>query len=107
MDYTFKAALNAELKGTPMVSPHNAERQKERARMCTHICVRVRVLVCVCAHSGMSDILQLHELQPARLLCPWDFPGKNTRGGCNFLLQAYNSIIIIFLTAHFMYVTHY
>ena len=28
-----------------------------------------------------------HGLQSARLLCPWDFPGKNTRVGCNFLLQ--------------------
>ena len=27
-----------------------------------------------------------------RLLCPWDFPGKNTRVGCGFLLQG------IFLT---------
>ena len=26
-------------------------------------------------------------LQPARLLCPWDLPGKNTRVGCHFLLQ--------------------
>ena len=26
-------------------------------------------------------------LQPTRLLCPWDFPGKNTRVGCHFLLQ--------------------
>ena len=25
--------------------------------------------------------------QPARLLCPWDFPGKNTGVGCHFLLQ--------------------
>ena len=23
----------------------------------------------------------------ARLLCPWDFPGKNTGGDCHFLLQ--------------------
>ena len=22
-----------------------------------------------------------------RILCPWDFPGKNTRVGYNFLLQ--------------------
>ena len=29
---------------------------------------------------------------PARLLCPWDFPGKNTGVGCHFLLQG------IFLT---------
>ena len=26
-------------------------------------------------------------LQPVRLLWPWDFPGKNTRVGCHFLLQ--------------------
>ena len=24
-------------------------------------------------------------LEPARLLCPWDSPGKNTRVGCHFL----------------------
>ena len=25
--------------------------------------------------------------RPTRLLCPWDFLGKNTRVGCHFLLQ--------------------
>ena len=29
--------------------------------------------------------LQPHGLQPARLLCPWDFPGKNIGVGCHFL----------------------
>ena len=24
---------------------------------------------------------------PTRLLCPWDFPGKNIGAGCHFLLQ--------------------
>ena len=24
---------------------------------------------------------------PARVFCPWDFPGKNTGVGCHFLLQ--------------------
>ena len=28
-----------------------------------------------------------HGLEPTRLLCPWDFPGKNARVGCHFLLQ--------------------
>ena len=37
--------------------------------------------------SVMSDSLQPHELQPFRLLYPWNFPGKNTGGGCHFLLQ--------------------
>ena len=35
----------------------------------------------------MSDSLQPHGLQPTRLLCPWNFPGKNTGVGCHFLLQ--------------------
>ena len=31
--------------------------------------------------------LQFHRLQPTRLLCPWDFPGKNPAVGCHSLLQ--------------------
>ena len=38
------------------------------------------------AESVMSDS-RPHGLQPARLLCPWNFPGKNTGVGCHFLLQ--------------------
>ena len=34
-----------------------------------------------------SDSLQPFELQPSRLLCSWDFPGKNTGVGCHFLLH--------------------
>ena len=35
----------------------------------------------------MSDSLQHHGLQLARLLCPWNSPGKNTRVGCHALLH--------------------
>ena len=28
------------------------------------------------------------SLEPTRLLCPWDFPGKHTGVGCHFLLQS-------------------
>ena len=35
----------------------------------------------------MSISLRSHGLQPARLLCLWDFPGKNTGVDCHFLLQ--------------------
>ena len=35
----------------------------------------------------MTDSVSPHRLQPARLLCPWDFPGKNTGVGCHFLLH--------------------
>ena len=37
--------------------------------------------------SVMSDSLKPHGLQPTRLLCPWDSPGKNTGVCCHFLLQ--------------------
>ena len=39
------------------------------------------------SHSVLSDSLQPHRLWPTRLLCPWDFPGKNTRVGCHPLPQ--------------------
>ena len=42
--------------------------------------------------SVMFSSYQPHGLYTARLLCPWDFPGKNTWVGCHFLLQG------IFLT---------
>ena len=44
------------------------------------------------SNSVVSDSLQSHGLQPARLLCPCNFPGKNTGVGCHFLLKG------IFLT---------
>ena len=37
--------------------------------------------------SVMHDSLRPHGLQPTRLLCPWDPPGKNTGAGCCALLQ--------------------
>ena len=33
------------------------------------------------------DSSQPHGLQPTRLLCPWDFPGKSTGVGCHCLLR--------------------
>ena len=42
--------------------------------------------------SVASNPLQPHGLQPTRLLCPWDSPGKNTGVACHALLQG------IFLT---------
>ena len=39
--------------------------------------LHVRMLV-------MSNSLQHRGLQPARLLCPWDFPGKNNWSGLPF-----------------------
>ena len=44
------------------------------------------------SHLVMSDSLQLHGLWLARLLCPWNSPGKNPGVSCHFLCQG------IFLT---------
>ena len=46
---------------------------------------------CVC-QSLSCGLFVTHGLQPGRLLCPWNSPGKNTGVGCNSLLQG------IFLT---------
>ena len=34
----------------------------------------------------VTRLLVTHGLQPTRLLCPWDFPGKSTGVGCQCLL---------------------
>ena len=39
------------------------------------------------SRSVVSNSSQPHGLQPTRLLCPWDFPGKSTGVGCHCLLQ--------------------
>ena len=55
-----------------------------------------RVCVCVCyvclVIQSRLTLLRPHGLSCTRLLCPWDFPGKNTGVGCHFLLHG------IFLT---------
>ena len=49
-----------------------------------YVCVCVCVCVCVSC-SDVSDSLRPHGQQPSRLLCPWNFPGKNTGVGSHFL----------------------
>ena len=44
-------------------------------------------LCCCKVTSVVSNSVRPHVLQPTRLLCPWDSPGKNTGVGCHFLLQ--------------------
>ena len=67
----------------------------------------VRPLLCACvlSLSVVSKSLQPHELQPARLLSPWSFPGKDIGVGCQFLLQ------VIFptqgLNLHFLCLLHW
>ena len=37
-------------------------------------------MLCACVLSGLQLLATL-SMQPTRLLCPWDFPGKNSRVG--------------------------
>ena len=62
----------------------------EDAVQCLTSCFppEVKLAVCVCSvASVMSDSLRPYRLQPTRLLCPWDSPGKNTGVGCHSLLH--------------------
>ena len=49
--------------------------------------VCVCVCVCVCARARALSHVWLQGLYPTRLLCPWNFPGKNAGMCCHFLLQ--------------------
>ena len=42
----------------------------------------------VLSNSVVSDSLRPHEVEPSRLLCPRDPPGKDTGVGFHFLLQS-------------------
>ena len=50
---------------------------------CSTPCHWVLLFVCCFSRSVVSDSLQPPGLYPARLLCPWDFPGRNTGVGCH------------------------
>ena len=86
-------------KGKPQIDTYSLvpvlqnvlkKKRQMRVRMCvfTHFLVNIDslcllcVCVCVCVYTQvMSNSLQPHGLQPARLLCLWNFPGKNTEMG--------------------------
>ena len=45
------------------------------------------------SRSVVSASSQPHGLQPTRLFCPWDFPGKSTGVSCHCLLQSNKTIL--------------
>ena len=60
----------------------------------THICMCMCIYIYIYTHmyvyklSHFSHVyVQAYGLEPSRLLCPWDSPGKNTGVGCPALLQ--------------------
>ena len=53
------------------------------------ICLMSMFYVCVCVCVCSVALVVSNSAIPwtiARLLCPWDFPGKNTGMGCHALL---------------------
>ena len=71
-----------------MPSSQGTCRLRDRTLVSYVFCVGRWVLYhcAVLSHWVMSDSLGPHRLQPARLLCPWDSPGKNTGVSCHALL---------------------
>ena len=60
--------------------------------LCLCVCVCVCVLVCVCICLHVCELIRVQLFVApgtvaAMLLSLWNFPGKNTRAGCHFLLQ--------------------
>ena len=49
--------------------------------------LELRTVVAVQSLSHVQLFFQLPGLQPARILCPWDFPGKNPGVDCHSPLQ--------------------
>ena len=52
-----------------------------------HLCWRKHCCWCCLLAKSCLTLLQPHGLYPNRLLCPWDFPGKNFGVVCHFLFQ--------------------
>ena len=51
------------------------------------LCAVIKTCAVCVSCSVLCDSLQPHGLQPTRLLCPWDSPGKNTGVDSHALLQ--------------------
>ena len=60
--------------------------QSKRSNECSSFATSSSKMSCVNAQS-CPTFCSTHGLSPTRLLCPWDFPGKNTGVGCHSFLQ--------------------
>ena len=50
--------------------------------------IKYHLCICVLAAQSCLTLCNPMECSPrVRLLCPWNFPGKNIGAGCRFLLQ--------------------
>ena len=83
----------------PFRLPHNIE----QSATCYTVVGHCWFLLFSC--SVVFNSLRPHGPSPARLLCPWDFPGKNTGVGCCFLLQGI--LLIQGSDPHFLSLLHW
>ena len=72
-------------KGSPVLSYPKRSHSITSATSDSPVYPHSSLNACVC--SVVSDSLQSHGQQPARLLGPYDFPGKNTGLGHRFPIQ--------------------
>ena len=75
-----------ELPRDPAAPPLSVPKRTENKYSNNNLCMNIPSNACVLSRFSRVQ-LRPHGLQPARLLCPWDFPGKNTGVGCCALLQ--------------------
>ena len=70
-----------------MHSPQHGWRQKGSRQTLCRAGIQVWTQYFCLVARLYPALLRPHGLEPARLFCPWDFPGKNTEVSCHFLLQ--------------------
>ena len=92
--------IHVSMLFSQIIPPLPSTESKSLLYICLFCCLTYRVIVTIFLNSVymrydgvgiscsvMPDSLRPHGLQPTRLLCLWDFPGKDTGVGHHFLLQ--------------------
>ena len=65
----------------------------------------ITYVACVVSHFSLVQLCEPYGLEPARLLCPWYSPGKNTGVGWHFFLHYYAICSSIISLCILLYVT--
>ena len=77
-----------------------------KAQLAVLLSIHICMYVCVCAQPlSCVRLFATPWTEAARLLCPWNFPGKNTGVGCHFLLQG--SFPTQGLNLHLLHLLHW
>ena len=66
---------------------HTQIHKHKYINMCAYNIHYICVCVCILSRFIVSSSLRPYRLQPSRLLCPRDSPGRNSGAGCYVLLQ--------------------